>query len=305
MRSITAVDSMPEATGDTEKDLKNLRDYVYQLSEQLRYVLNNLDAENFNTAELPELFKGTGINIGDGNFRVDENGNVTVAGTMQWTSSSTPLHVMYTTDLVNFTGEWDPAWSASTETEVWAMYSYDGGNTWTDLVMIQGKSGEDGEDGRDGSDADVTFAKVNAVLGYLYKTKAGGTPTTVTGSYIYSPEVLGGNIYGTNIYAGVGSSAVAQMAGEGLSLYDDTGGLKAFLGRDAGYTEAAYVGNYAPMLELGKSVPGRVEKFYSGGHKLWIGDAGMQNGIKIDLDGRGMSFWTAGVDVSLQSLIGT
>lgn len=48
-------DSFPIETGDTGKDVKSLRSYVYQMQETLRYVLGNLGGENFNEADLGNI----------------------------------------------------------------------------------------------------------------------------------------------------------------------------------------------------------------------------------------------------------
>lgn len=48
-------DSFPSETGDTGKDVKSLRSYVYQMQETLRYVLGNLGGENFNEADLGNI----------------------------------------------------------------------------------------------------------------------------------------------------------------------------------------------------------------------------------------------------------
>lgn len=49
---------IPGVSGDTEKDIKNLNNYVFQLTEQLRYLLNNLDVTNFNDLGLMRYENG-------------------------------------------------------------------------------------------------------------------------------------------------------------------------------------------------------------------------------------------------------
>ena len=50
--------NMPGLSGDVEKDLKNLNSYVFQLTEELRYLLNNLDVTNFNDLGLMRYENG-------------------------------------------------------------------------------------------------------------------------------------------------------------------------------------------------------------------------------------------------------
>lgn len=50
--------NLPNITDDSlrnEKSLKEIKDYLYQLTEQLRYVLNNLDEENFSESFKEEI----------------------------------------------------------------------------------------------------------------------------------------------------------------------------------------------------------------------------------------------------------
>lgn len=49
---------VPGLSGNVEKDIKNLSNYVFQLSEQLRYALYNLDVTNFNDLGLARYENG-------------------------------------------------------------------------------------------------------------------------------------------------------------------------------------------------------------------------------------------------------
>lgn len=49
---------VPGLSGNVEKDVKNLSNYVFQLSEQLRYLLYNLDVTNFNDLGLARYENG-------------------------------------------------------------------------------------------------------------------------------------------------------------------------------------------------------------------------------------------------------
>lgn len=50
--------NMPGLSGNVEKDLKNLNSYVFQLTEELRYLLHNLDVTNFNDLGLMRYENG-------------------------------------------------------------------------------------------------------------------------------------------------------------------------------------------------------------------------------------------------------
>lgn len=50
-----AADRLPSLTGDQEKDVKDLHNYVYSLQEALRYTLANLGEDNFNDVELDNI----------------------------------------------------------------------------------------------------------------------------------------------------------------------------------------------------------------------------------------------------------
>lgn len=83
-------------------------------------------------------FKGS-INVAD-NFIVDASGNVTMNGAVNFTQNI--VKVQYST---SSSGPWQDSWNSSwTNIEVWARYSYNGGSTWTNAMLIQGKNGQNG-----------------------------------------------------------------------------------------------------------------------------------------------------------------
>lgn len=141
---------------------------------------------------------------------------------------------------------------------------------WSWSVAYKGETGAQGPAGADGSDANVTFKNVNNALALLFKTWNGGTPTTMTDSYIYSPKIKGGEIYGSAIYAGQGSG-YTSMAANGLEVLNANGAKKIALGMETGSESNKYD---TPFLILGDGTTskeidkGLVEKFTNG---LWIG----------------------------------
>lgn len=230
---------------------------------------------------------GCGISIGNnptktyGNFYVDTDGNVTMSGNINmssgkitWSSSNSPVKAQYSTNGTS----WHTAFAT---TDYYARYSYDGGLTWTGAIQVRGEKGEQGAQGiqgergprgysgSDGSDADVTFANVNAALDLLFRTWSGGTPTTMTESYIYSPEVKGGTFYGSKFYAGTGGNGFSQMDGNGFSVYKGSSTPKIGLGCYSGQWDYPYL-----ILGVGAgtsaSSSGLVIKL---GEGIWIGES--------------------------------
>lgn len=111
---------------------------------------------------------GCGIDVNDGAFYVDREGNVTMkgninlsSGNITWGADSSPVCVLYAaSSLSTPTGSYSSYPSTSSSgwhktigsSDLYASYSYDGGSTWTSAVKIRG---EDGKNGSDGSDANV------------------------------------------------------------------------------------------------------------------------------------------------------
>lgn len=118
--------------------------------------------------------RGCGISVGGsnyetgiGNFYVDEDGNVTMkgsikmAGNITWSSGNAPCQVLYaSTALAAPSGSYASFPNSSSgwhktlgSRDYYASYTYNGGISWTSAIQIRGA---DGSDGVDGSDADVT-----------------------------------------------------------------------------------------------------------------------------------------------------
>ncbi len=286
---------------------------------------------------------GAGLSIGgegilntpkNANFYVDTSGNVTMkgditlsgsinlsAGKITWSSSNTPVQVQYSGDGIN---DWHPDFRPNTnhpdENDYYARYSYDGGDSWTGAILIQGRNGEDGKngtDGEDGKDANVDFGEVNAILGNLFTDWKGEAASEITGSYIYSPKIKGGEIYGTNIFSGDGGytdrfAGVTQITGKGITVSVYNGDTltdedeydfdpadyvrKIGLGYSSGDYAYPYLVLGAGSGDTGAKDAGVVAKF---GHGIWIGTsdvlsqmgaepmitAGLTTGIFIEFPG--------------------
>ena len=188
-----------------------------------------------------------------GNVKVD--GSCVLTGTLTFNSSDRPLDVQYSTDGEN---DWHYDFDSSEDKFMRIKI----GAQWSEAMKVVGT------DGKDGGTASVTFKAVNTALGNLFKTWNGGTPTSITSAYIYSPAVKGGEFYGSVFYAGSGEG-YSQMDDGGFSIYDDDGNAKLGIG----YVTNGY--NYPYML-LGvgagyeSSGAGLVYKLGSG---VWIGDS--------------------------------
>lgn len=127
--------------------------------------------------------KGCGIDVNNGAFYVDQSGNVTMNGNINmangsitWGSGNSPCLVLYcnyaiaapTKPYSSYPSVGSADWHKSINNkDLYASYTYDGGNTWTDAIKIRGEDGQDGQDGQDGmdgSDATVNERNVFNVL---------------------------------------------------------------------------------------------------------------------------------------------
>ena len=138
-------------------------------------------------------------------------GDVTVTGSLTMTGTSNWLLTRYSTSKDaaipdGWSQNWDDSWDNSS-TRVWAIYSYDGGSTWSQPMMIQGSDGAQGPQGPSGSSASIP-AWVRAY------TASAEYDTLVTDEWVVSM-----NLYGSNIYAGNGSDVYARVDGESFGLY--------------------------------------------------------------------------------------
>lgn len=158
--------------------------------------------------------KGGTININD-NFKVDSAGNVTLNGNITWGTGASPTQVVYArtaltkpsdnTDWSSFPESSSSAWHKTySSSDYYASYTYDGGKTWGEPILVRGINGTNGTNGTNGSDgADGSDGSTIQVV-YLYYRKSGSsapskpsysggtvpsgwslTPTGVTSYYKY------------------------------------------------------------------------------------------------------------------------
>lgn len=172
-----------------------------------------------------------------GNIQIDgTTGNITMTGSINlqgnitWGTGSSPVRVLYgrssyatpTSPYSSYPSSSSSGWhrSLSVSYDYYASYSYDGGNTWTSAMKIQGKDGRDGYDGADGSDANVTRGNIAKALyensdDYYYD---GIYSYRYNGRYylaINASYILTGNIDADNIALTCGYGGFAKGYGSG------------------------------------------------------------------------------------------
>lgn len=242
------------ATDDSGNVLSETYYYYNDITEKWEVLSGDSIYTVFNqTAEGFEL---------KGNVKVD--GSCILTESLTFNSADRPLDVQYSADGIN-------NWHYTFDSYEDMFMRIKIGATWSEAIKVVGSDGEPGEPG---DDADVTFEKVNAVLGHLYKTVDGDFPTKVTGSYIYSPNVLGGTFLGSEFYAGEGSG-YSKMDYEGFNIYDANGANKLGIGYKFVYDYSTKQYVTYPHITLGIGAGYASEGaglIYKLGNGLWIGD---------------------------------
>jgi hypothetical protein len=214
------------------------------------------------------------------NFHVDKEGNVKLNGNITWGASASPTQVLYNAsqtaskptglykDFVDGTG----GWYKTIGSREYASYTYDGGNTWGDVIKIVGT------DGTNGTDATVTRDNIAAALNLLenakddgiYRTSAGAiginasaiksgsleiissesTSPVFSANIVDKKVTLGGFTvkYGSFYSAEPGTSAggydrsVIKVVSNDSSGAGGNGGLFFYPSNTSGYASRAYLG---------------------------------------------------------------
>ena len=158
---------------------------------------------------------------------------------------------------------WKDSWTAA-NIVVYAIYSYDGGDTWTDAVRVQSTNG---------SNANVTYSSIRNAL----NAASNAAMTIISENSVETAVINAGKIYSTQIYAGQGDTSFASMTQYGFDVTDALNNHKIGLGLE--YHPNASGGSkdvYIPYLSLGCGAgnittdSGLIKKFPTG---LWIGDS--------------------------------
>lgn len=225
-----------------QMDFKELRNEVQRLRDELaimqrKYedIFNNLEHE------IPYI---------NGKYTITED--LTLSGTVKWEMKNSPVKTQYSKDAKTWHDEQISGFK-------YMRMTFDGGKTWTNATQVVGE---------DGSSASVTFAQVNSTLGNLFKKKQSGDPSELTSVYLYSPSIWGAQIYGCEIFAGIGSNSYSQMTESGFDVLVN-GGRKVGIGCHEGNESYPYV-----ILGTGVNSEGRNRGcIYKLGQGVWIGDA--------------------------------
>ena len=135
--------------GNAGWDPQSINDVINNSSFSLTW--KGLSINVPNTQEIEDV-----ININNGKFKVDKNGNVVLAGSITWSSDNSPMKVLYARinlgkPVDSSSSTWDNYESEDAENARWhkifnsndryASYSYDGGKTWTNVAVIVGEDG--------------------------------------------------------------------------------------------------------------------------------------------------------------------
>ena len=193
---------------------------------------------------------------GSPNFHVDNLGNVKLNGNITWGAGASPTQVLYNAsrtaskptgqykDFVEGTG----GWYKTIGSRKYASYTYDGGNTWGDVIKIIGTDGEDG------SDASVTLSNIRAALNLLssvgddgiYRTAAGKigiNATAINAGAINIGGTSSKNYADAKFYANVEEDDV-QIGGWTVSTTSasTSGGSRTVQCLDSGLVDLGNVG---------------------------------------------------------------
>lgn len=192
---------------------------VFNSDELSFYDANNNRVLYFDPTTGTYRFTGE-LNVSD-NFIVDAqgnvtmNGNVTITGSLKLTGGIDWLQVRYSTDKdadipSGWSEDWDDSWS-NTTTKVWAIYSYDGGTSWTWPMLVQGSEGPKGSDANvpEWVQAYTASAQFNTLI----------TDEWVVTMNLYASKMFGGSIYATNFYADAEANTFVNVKSDGFYLY--------------------------------------------------------------------------------------
>ncbi len=173
------------------------------------------------TADPNATLVGCGINVGDGNFVVDQSGNLTLKGdinmegatSIKWSSTNPPVKYQFA---ATASGPWHDTMQ---DGDKYRRDSLNGGKTWGTPYQFLG---EDGERGPQGPKGIADYWDVLAKLKDAAKLEKGYITADTAGF----PVIYGGKIYGAEIYAGGGAdkeegSQVISLSEDGIEIRGD------------------------------------------------------------------------------------
>lgn len=209
---------------------------------------------------------GCGINVNNGNFYVDKNGNVTMKGSINltgsitWSSTNTPVQYQFSSNGYS----WH---NTMYSTDYYRRDSLDGGKTWGGAYQFRGTDGANGRDGVDGSDASVTRANIYRAMLSAYSSD---------GLYSYNGALL------------INASAIKTGTIDAGSVYlaDRYGGFCRATGSD-GMNTTYGAKMYGSNGEYGDEyvfVSNKGARMGAGGNYLWIGAGGLHSSVELSVD---------------------
>ena len=252
---------------------------------------------------------GCGIKVGvdtsypNGKFYVDQNGNVTMAGSINmssassitWGSSNSPTLVLYARTALSEPTDPYSSYNASSSTawhktmnstyDKYASYTYDGGNSWTAAVKIVGTDGQDGQDGQDGSDANVPdYIKSTYIDSIEIKSP------TITGN-----QVIAKNAFivrnGNRNFGGMGralGSTDSQSTTDGVAISafvpDENGMIDGTKSTSATYPYIIVTTAGARMQAFGHNIHVASGGCYADSSIIQTSDQRLKNSISDDLN---------------------
>ncbi len=152
-----------DGSGDVKTILSNVQSDLDATKKMSKFDLSDVDVIDLGGMILDGRPGSTGIRFTPGynpiQTRYSTNKNAAIPG--GWSTT------------------WNSGWTGSTTTEVWAIHSYDGGETWSSPMLTQGKTGAQGSPGND--------ANVPEWVKQM--------PTTyIDDEWVISPNIYGGKI---------------------------------------------------------------------------------------------------------------
>lgn len=154
---------------------------------------------------------GCGIDIGNGKFKVDQQGNVQMTGSISWGASATPSKVLYGRDQYSTpAGVYDSYPTSSTTTwhktfnssyDIYASYSNDGGFTWGPATLIRGVTDSDIDDlVQDALPAYIQSTYIDATKVQSFCIKGNKVEAVVPAGYNEDTGFILTGTYGGNSY---------------------------------------------------------------------------------------------------------
>lgn len=192
--------------------------FYFNDGDSVRTLLDQTTS-SFDLSSLKKIDLGEVVIDGEtGN--IDMTGNLNLSGLSKIVfGGNTFVESRYSTDKdaeipAGWT-DWDDSWTGASDIEVWAIHSYDGGETWVGPSLFQGKTGAQG------SDANVP-AWVDAY------TASAQFSTLIDDEWVIAMNLYGSKIFGGQYFNDEGTHRLEMSHGDAkygaFRLYNDSYG---------------------------------------------------------------------------------